>query len=61
MRVFEYVIFVKPADKAGQPVLVTDTPVIVIAEHEQEVLLQAARAIPEGHPLDRVEVAVRPF
>ena len=64
---FQYGIILHPTEedaKNGKRAIIIKQPGdCVVAKNEQELVLRAAREIPENYlsVLDRVEVAVRPF
>lgn len=66
-RLFQYAIILHPTEeqaKEGKRAIIVKQPgECVVAKDEQELVLRAAREIPEKHlnVLDRIEVAVRPF
>jgi len=66
VKIFEYVVGLKPTEKdrkAGERPQVIVQPTCVYAKDENEVRIIAAQAIPKEHAeaTDRLEVAVRPF
>lgn len=68
MKVWQYVVFLKPEQKKDHTPVASEYAIIkdvttIIAPDEKAVLMAAARGIPDeyANKLDRVEVAVRPF
>lgn len=65
LKLFEYAVLLHPElDKDGRAItntVIITTPTRILAKDEQQAGVLAARAIPEEHILDRVEIIVRPF
>lgn len=62
LKVFEYVAFYDPEDDEKKPSIIVN-PTVILAKDEKEVLIKAARSIPEEYIecITEIQIVVRPF